>query len=99
MELSKFKKHDWNGFAGAEEFQDGSAPLIGELNFILNQDTPLGNSAIVIVDRYSISVITETGMEFSFDGKNDLSQLIRTACFLSDETSLADLIQMGFNPM
>jgi hypothetical protein len=32
MNLKEFTKIDWYGFAGAENFPEGSAPLIGEEN-------------------------------------------------------------------
>ena len=58
--VREFTVYDWHGYAGAERFSDGSAPLIGECNAV-----------VVIADRYQIE-ISVLGKIFSLQGINGM---------------------------
>lgn len=48
--LRPFKREDWFGFAGAESFEDGSDPLIGEIEV---HDLGVG---VVMLDAIGLSI-------------------------------------------
>ena len=48
---SRFTESDWNAFAGAESFDDGSAPLI------LHFETPDGTDATAIVSSEGFEIV------------------------------------------
>lgn len=56
-----FSPSDWYGFAGAERFEDGAEPLLGEL-------TVDGHDALVIVDAAGVHVSWDVPVEEEDDG-------------------------------
>lgn len=53
IELRPFRKEDWYGYAGAEPFDDGSDPLIGEIEVRVEG---LPYFAIVILDAEGLHI-------------------------------------------
>jgi hypothetical protein len=52
MEVRRFDKHDWDGFAGAEPFRDGTDPFICD-----------GAKFVAIADVQGINVICGKSLE------------------------------------
>lgn len=54
--MHPFDKNDWNGFAGAESFEDGEEPYIGEADATNWPEdlSQMGNGVIIIVDAKGI---------------------------------------------
>jgi hypothetical protein len=89
MKLKTFTEHDWDGFAGAEKFKDGSNPLIGS-----------DCKALVIADRDGIYVWLdedENAMGWALDLKTATKRAILiVAENLPDPLTEKDLEELGF---
>jgi hypothetical protein len=54
LDFKRFGESDWMGFAGAEQFPNGGAPLIAEMQ--LDDNTGVDKTGIVIVDASGICI-------------------------------------------
>lgn len=54
LKMSTFDRQDWYAWAGAEPFEDGREPLIGELELL--NGTRGADHATVIWDQYGLTV-------------------------------------------
>jgi hypothetical protein len=87
MELRRFEKSDWYGFAGAENFSDGTLPLIGE-----------GQNFLLVADASGIEIDLDDSSSWLCNSPVDLmpglARLIANG--LPDRLSHKELTELGF---
>lgn len=93
MKMRRFSRRDWETFAGVEELQDGSEPMINTTAEFYSESTGLGlaHYAVLIYERNSIQLLVYDKP----DGLNDDPTIWRR-----DATRLlaADLAFLGLLP-
>jgi len=77
-----FSPSDWYGFAGAERFEDGAEPLLGELK-VDDFD------AIIIIDASGVHISWDVPVEPEDDGTQHEETLTNTADFDAAHASRA----------
>jgi len=102
VKLRPFSKSDWMGFAGAEEFEDGSEPLIGEIR--VADDWPenlesMDGGVVVVVDANGIEVVGEAGW-YGYKVADDASKedLLHIVNQLKEPLTTDQLEDLGFIP-
>lgn len=60
MKYKRFSESDWDGFADAEEFEDGSNPVIAESKFL---DAPFTGYILVVCGSGAEAMLVQEGYE------------------------------------
>lgn len=98
--LREFTKSDWDGFAGAEKFTDGSEPLYGEieiLGFPEYVDENTGGNTMFIADRYGVELIDQDGKAWQlYFGTGFTPELGRCIATYLNGKRLSNIESMGF---
>lgn len=86
--LRPFTSDQWESFAGAEKFDDGSEPVWGEV-------TVCGDSEVVVIDARGVTV-TSFDEEFRYDTSNrSESEMVWRGMPVEFEERF-DLVHLGF---
>ena len=101
VKLRPFSKSDWMGFAGAEEFEDGSEPLIGEIR--VADDWPenlesMDGGVVVVVDANGIEVVGEAGWYDYRAADANKEDLLNVVNQLKEPLTIKQLEDLGFTP-
>lgn len=98
--MEVFSDHDWNGFAGAEEFDDGSQPMIGHTKtgtFVLD------NNGIFFTEVTEDFAQRDAQLVFKSEYKNpsirtDVNKKIGLAVLrtFKEDVTFEQLVDFGF---
>lgn len=64
LKLHRFTEYDCDAYAGAENFEDGSAPLIGQIEVVRSVDTDNTEYADIIFAGEGVDIIFEDGESY-----------------------------------
>ena len=94
IQFREFSKSDWDGFAGAESFQDDQAPRIASIE-VRHSMGAAHQRATVVVDAEGVSIVFHDGTEVFVSEKREV---ILALLALKPRMDIHELDELGFEP-
>lgn len=93
LTLRRFTEQDYFAFAGAEEFDDGYEPLIGDIQIPGSTDYPAAEFTVVACLN-TVQVLSSDGECYNVKSGNEVNALARMYDTMS-ASAFANLIESG----